>query len=110
LHPRAYAIVKRERRTGSLSNQFSDLLAQAGLRERKTHHKQKDGRASRRASAGLSFHSLRHTATSFLHEAGILAAVAQAFVGHDREAIPALYTHVGTESLLKAANALPELL
>jgi integrase len=58
----------------------------------------------------LSFHSLRHSATSFLHEAGIPAAVAQAFVGHDSEAIHALYTHVGAESLQKAANALPELL
>jgi integrase len=109
LHPRAYAIVKREGRSGSLSNQFSDLLAQAGLREKKTHHKTKDGRDVRRASEGLSFHGLRHTATSLLHAAGIPAAVAQAFVGHDSEAVHALYTHVGDESLQKAANAFPEL-
>jgi integrase len=110
LHPRAYEIVKREGRSGSLSNQFSDLLAQVGLREKKTHHKILNGRSARRHSTGLSFHSLRHTATSFLHEAGIPAAVAQAFVGHDSEAIHALYTHVGTESLQRAAKALPELL
>jgi integrase len=108
LHPRAYAIVKREERSGSLSNQFSDLLAQAGLREKKTHHKTKDGRSVRRQSNGLSFHSLRHTATSLLHQAGIPAAVAQAFVGHDSEAIHALYTHIGDENLQKAAYAFPE--
>jgi integrase len=109
LHPRAYAIVKTQGRSGPLSNRFSDLLAQAGLREKKTHHKTLNGRSARRQSTGLSFHGLRHSATSFLHEAGIPAAVAQAFVGHDSEAIHALYTHVGTESLQKAANALPEL-
>lgn len=110
LHPRAYAIVQAQGRSSSLSNQFSDLLAQAGLREKRTHHKTKDGRGVRRASESLSFHSLRHSATSFLHEAGIPAAVAQAFVGHDSAAIHALYIHVGTEALQKAANALPELL
>jgi integrase len=109
LHPRAYAIVKRECRSSSLSNQFSDLMAEAGLRQKKTHHKLLAGRSARRHSTGLSFHSFRHTATSLLHEAGIPAAVAQAFVGHDSQAIHAHYTHVGTESLRRAANALPEL-
>jgi integrase len=110
LHPRAYATLQAQGRTGSLSNQFSDLLAQAGLKPKATHHKIKDRQSVRRASSGLSFHSLRHSATSFLHAAGIPAAVAQAFVGHDSEAIHQLYTHIGTESLQKAANALPELL
>jgi hypothetical protein len=36
LHPRAYAILQAQGRSSSLSNQFSDLLAQAGLREKKT--------------------------------------------------------------------------
>jgi integrase len=110
LHPRAYAILQAQGRTGSLSNQFSDLLAQAGLREKNAHRKLFAGRSARRQTGALSFHSLRHTATSFLHEAGIPAAVAQAFVGHDSESIHAIYTHVGTESLRRAAGALPELL
>jgi integrase len=109
LHPRADEIVKRQGRSSSLSIQFSDLLAQAGLREKKTHHTKGAGRSAPRASTGLSFHCLRHTATSFLHEAGIPAAVAQAFVGHDSQAIHALYTHIGTENLRRAADALPEL-
>jgi integrase len=108
LHPRAYETVQAQGRSGSLSNQFSDLLAQAGLREKKTHHKIRAGRSARRQSTGLSFHSLRHTATSLLHQAGIPAAVAQAFVGHDSEAIHALYTHIGDENLQKAAYAFPE--
>ena len=31
----------------------------------------------------LSFHSLRRTATTLLHQAGIPAAVAQGVIGHD---------------------------
>jgi len=109
LHSRAYEIVKREYRSSSLSNQFGDLLAQAGLREKKTHHKTRDGRSVRRQSTGLSFHSLRHSATSLLHEAGIPAAVAQAFVGHDSEAIHRTYTHIGLSNLRQAANTFPAL-
>ena len=33
LHPRAFGIVERQRKTGHLSNQFADLLAQAGLKK-----------------------------------------------------------------------------
>jgi integrase len=75
LHPRAYAILGAQGRSGSLSNQFSNLLNQAGLREKTTHQKTKEGRSARRENTGLSFHSLRHSATSFLHAAGIPAAV-----------------------------------
>ena len=57
----------------------------------------------------LSFHSLRRTATTFLHEAGIPAAVCQALIGHDSEAIHELYVTVGREALTAAAAALPEL-
>jgi integrase len=109
LHPRAYAILQAQGRSGSLSNQFGDLLAQAGLRPKKSHRATGGGRSVQRTASQVSFHSLRHSVTSFLHEAGIPAAITQAYVGHDSEAIHALYTHVGTESLQKAANALPEL-
>jgi len=39
LHPRAFAIVEKQRRTGHLSNHFADLLAQAGLRRKQAHRK-----------------------------------------------------------------------
>jgi integrase len=110
IHPRAYSVVRRQKRSGSLSNQFSDLLAQAGLRQKKSHDKALNGRSARRQTGELSFHALRHTATSFLHAAGIPAAITQAFIGHDSETTHALYTHVGIENLVKAANALPEVL
>ena len=56
-----------------------------------------------------SFHSLRHTAVSLLKDAGIPDAVVMALVGHESAAISQRYTHVGKESLAKAAATLPEL-
>jgi integrase len=84
----------------TLSQWFIDLLAQAGLR------KGRNEKSDKRRVNGLSFHSLRHTAVTLLKDAGIPQASVQELIGHDT-AMSALYTHVGRESLLRAANALP---
>lgn len=109
LHPRAYEAVQKQGRANSVSNWFIDLLAQAGLREKQSHEGRGIGRDARRSGGNLSFHSLRHTAVSLLKDAGIPQAVVQELIGHDSEAMSALYTHVGAEALRKAAAALPEL-
>jgi integrase len=100
-------VVRSQRRSGTLSNQFSDLLAQAGLREKGSHKRKGKGRAEKRKSGGLSFHALRHTAVSLLKDAGIPEAVVMELVGHDSKAMSAHYTHVGTEALEKAVGSLP---
>jgi len=114
IHPRAFATVSRQGRTGNLSNQFSDLLAQAGLREKQARHKtdasQKEGRSGARAASGLSFHCLRHTAVSLLKEAGIPASVVMEYIGHDSEQMSQHYTHTGDEAMTKAAAAFPDIL
>ena len=92
-----------------LSRQFVELLAQVGLRKHKTHTSEGKGRGSARTVSTLSFHSLRRTATTLLHEAGIPAAVAQALIGHDSEAVHELYISVGREALQRAADSLPRL-
>jgi integrase len=109
LHPRAYAIAMRQRRTGTLSNQFAELLARAGLRKKPTHKKVGEGRDSRRSRSQLSFHTLRHTATTLLHDAGIPLAVAQQLIGHDSEEMHRHYINVGREALVRAAAALPDI-
>ena len=55
----------------------------------------------------LSFHSLRHTAVTMLHNAGVPMAVAQALTGHDSEAMHQLYISIGREALVDAATKLP---
>jgi len=79
LHPKAFNLLERHRNTGNLSDQFADLLAAAGLRQKRNHKSIGKGRGSRRDVEPLSFHSLRRTAATLLHEA-VPAAVAQALI------------------------------
>jgi integrase len=109
VHPKAFDLVDRQRKTGNLSNQFAGLLAAAGLRQKKNYKSTGKGRGKRRNVEPLSFHSLRRTATTLLHEAGVPSAVAQALIGHDSEAMHELYISVGREALEKATAALPEI-
>ncbi|MGA8660038.1 MAG: site-specific integrase [Chthoniobacterales bacterium] len=109
IHPRACATMERQGKSGNLSNQFADLLAEAGLRQKKNHKGEGKGRGALREVESLSFHSLRRTATTLLHQAGVPAAVAQALIGHDSEAIHQHYVSVGREALEKAAASLPDL-
>lgn len=108
LHRLACAIVEKQGKSGHLSNQFANILAKAGLRKKKTHRKTGEGRGANRDATGLSFHSLRHTSVTLMKEAGIPHAVVQEMIGHDSEQMSRHYTHVGTEALQKAANALPD--
>jgi integrase len=109
LHPRAGGIVKRQGKSGGLSRRFIELLAKAGLRERQSHRSRDIGRSSRRDAGELSFHSLRRTATTLLHEAGVPAAVVQSLIGHDSEEMHQLYIAVGKDALASAAATLPDL-
>jgi len=110
IHPRSFLIVNKQGKSGNLSNQFADLLAQAGLRKKQPHRKTTDsgvGSGVGSATGGLSFHCLRHTAVTLMKEAGVPEAVVMELVGHDSEQMSAHYTHVGREALEKAAAILP---
>ena len=112
VHPRAFETVTTQNgRTGTLSNQFADLLVSAGLREARHYPRSGGARrsSSKRASIELSFHSLRHTAVSLLKDAGVPDSVVQALVGHESAAMSHRYTHVGKESLSRATDAFPEI-
>jgi integrase len=110
LHPRACRLVESQNgRVVSLSNQFIDLLAEAGLRPPKTHERMYQGRSGPRNLSRLSFHSLRHTAVNLLKNSGVPHAIAQALVGHESEAVSQNYTHVGDESLAQALQKFPTL-
>jgi integrase len=110
VHPNASRIVDAQNgRVGTLSNQFSELLVDAGLREARNHKSRGIGRDGKRAGLELSFHSLRHTAVSLLKDAGVPDAVVMALVGHESAAMSARYTHVGKGALARAAKTLPEI-
>jgi integrase len=94
--------------SGTLSRQFSEILARAGLIEKKAHRSTGKGRGARRESGGLSFHCLRHTATSLLKNAGVSDVVAREIIGHDSESISRIYTHIEAGTLRKAVATLPD--
>jgi len=110
IHPRAFEVVGREGKTGTLSRQFAELLAQAGLAPKELHRKgaDGDGRQGRRRKSEISFHSLRYTVTSFLQSAGVGQAVSQEIVGHESEAIHAIYTRINRDTLQHAIDLLPD--
>jgi len=110
VHPRAYRTVsQRIGGAGTLSNEFADILAAAGLRVHRSESGKGTGRGSRRARSIVSFHSLRHTAVSFLKDAGIPEAAVMELIGHGSREMSQRYTHVGQEALRKATATLPEL-
>ena len=121
IHPQANQIVQNEGgRVSTLSRQFYDLMAEAELVPKRTHKKRKrkgeteaeeiDGRRRRKRMSPLSFHSLRHTATTMMKNAGQSPAIVEEFVGHDSAEMNRVYTHIEIEAMRKAGNAaLPDL-
>jgi len=112
LHPRSFATLSKTGKASALSGAFSDLLVQAGLRARRAprnHHSRGIGHSGRRTINELSFHSLRRTATTLLHEAGVPSTVAQALIGHDSEEVHSDYITIGREALRNAVNLLPSI-
>ncbi len=113
LHPRAFEAVMREGRAGTLSRQFGEIMAEAGLAAARTHKADAaggKGRDGRRAVSEISFHALRHTAVSLLKSAGVGEAVARDIVGHDSVEASRHYTHIEDSAKRSAVAKLPRLL
>lgn len=108
LFPSAFAAKQRSQYGGTLSNQFYEILVRAKLAVPRPHTANGEGRSAKRAPSVLSFHSLRHTATSMLKNAGISDSVARDIVGHESTAVSANYTHIDRATKLRALNKLPD--
>jgi integrase len=114
--PDAYAFPKAatmaEKHTGTISTKFYDeILAPAGLVEARPKVEAKlggKGRDARRQTSELSFHSLRHTFTTWLKSAGASNALAQMIVGHDSEVVSRGYTHLSADDTADAISKLPD--
>ncbi|MES2709321.1 MAG: tyrosine-type recombinase/integrase, partial [Verrucomicrobiota bacterium] len=111
LFPMSSAAAEASGTVGTLSNQFQKILTRCGLSESRSHEKKEGGkgRSGSRAASELSFHSLRHTATSLMKNAGISPALVQEFVGHDSKTISQNYTHIDLQALRTALSGLPDI-
>ncbi|VGO18225.1 tyrosine-type recombinase/integrase [Pontiella sulfatireligans] len=106
----SYDVIERQNgRVASLSNQFNKILVSAGLAPKRTHASQGKGRSTTREVNALSFHCLRHTATSLLKNAGVSEAVAMDIVGHDSKMISQNYTHIEENTKRKALDSMPDI-
>jgi len=109
LFPDAYAIASKEGSDSRLSQQFQAILVLAGMATERSKDATGKGRSIRRAVSDISFHSLRHTATSLLKNAGVPEAVAMDIIGHDSEVISRHYTHIESKAKRAALRKLPDL-
>lgn len=112
LFPKAAALVSRDGDVGRLSQGFYELLVSAGLAAERLAKDQKRGvgRDGRRERNPLTFHSLRHTATSLLKNAGVGEAVARDIIGHDSTEVSQHYTHIEESAKRDALDRLPDVL
>jgi integrase len=83
-------------------------MTDAGLARPRNHASIGKGRSNRRTFNELSFHSLRHTATSLMKDAGISPAIVQDIIGHESPAISAHYTHIGETAKRQAIALMPD--
>ncbi|HVU35703.1 MAG TPA: site-specific integrase [Opitutaceae bacterium] len=110
--PVSCALVEKDRDVGRLSQQFYELLVTAGLATARLGKDESRGvgRKGPRLRNELTFHSLRHTATSLLKNAGVSEAVARDIIGHDSEPISRHYTHIEASAMREAPDRLPDVL
>jgi integrase len=83
----------------SLSNQFREILTEAGLIEppREPRVGRGKGLTGAREISEVSFHSLRHSAVTMLKAAGVSDFMAREIVGHGSAAVSRQYTHLTTD-------------
>ena len=109
-NPNAYIFPRAAsaKRTASLSNQFREILTDAGLVEPRSHKATKQGRSQAREASEISFHSLRHSAVTMLKASGLTDVFAREIVGHESAAVSRQYTHLSTDDLRNAMQRLPD--
>ena len=107
--PAAYLAKERSHYGGTLSNQFHRILVAAGIAESRPHVSTGKGRSAKRQPSEFSFHSLRHSATSLLKNAGVSDVIVRDIIGHDSPAVSRVYTHIDDQTKKRALELLPDI-
>ena len=93
-----------------LSLSFSKLVTKAGIKSRLLRpHKSTEMPTRSHKVRSLTFHSLRHTATSCLANEGVPEDIRMKVLGHSDKAVHAKYTHHDEKALREAMTKLPKL-
>ena len=94
-----------QRNVSPLSKAFRKIMEEARIEQRVIRERSKSGRSVN----ALSFHSLRHSFSSILANAGIAEEVRMTLTGHTTRAIHRGYTHHELERLRDAVAVLPRI-
>ncbi|NWK55650.1 site-specific integrase [Verrucomicrobiaceae bacterium N1E253] len=86
-----------------LSVQFTNIMKKAGVSRGKSIN------TGGRTMYERSFHSLRHTLTSWLADSNVSPEIRMQILGHKSEDVHAIYTHLDDVTLKTAMNSIPEL-
>ena len=108
LFPASAVIANNSAGDSRLSQQFHAILVDAGMAKDRTKRETGKGHSGRRTVSAISFHSLRHTATSLLKNAGVSEAIAMDIIGHDSKAISRQYTHIDDAAKRAAFGKMPD--
>jgi integrase len=92
-----------------LSNQFHDLLVRAGLAKKRSKANTGRGHGTARKVSELSFHSLRHNATTAMKAAGVPEAVVRDLIGHESEIVSREYTQLDDSVKMAAIGKLGDI-
>jgi integrase len=95
-----------QRNASGLSNAFRRIMDQAHIEHREVRKRISKGG---RSVSALSYHSLRHSFTSALANAGIAEELRMALTGHTTRDIHRTYTHHELEALRDAVSVLPRI-
>lgn len=110
VHPEADRMMSEQKKAGTLSRQFNEILQRCNLVPKKLHRKNEKETGDRRQTVNpLSFHSLRHTAATMLRMTGSSEAVAREIIGHDSASVDRGYVHMDAGAMRDALNRLPKL-
>jgi integrase len=95
-----------QRNVSPLSKTFRKLMSQASVQNRKVREA---GKGAARTVYGLSFHSLRHSFSSILANAGVSEEMRMALTGHKSRDVHQRYTHHELERMRAAVSLLPRI-
>jgi integrase len=93
------------RKISPLSKAFQKIMEHAHIKQRVIRKRSEDG--SGRSVNALTFHSLRHSFTSLLANAGVSQELRMTLTGHTQADIHKIYTHHELQALQAAVAMLP---
>src|SRR5262249_48158489 len=95
-----------QRKISPLSKQFRKIIGQAHIKQSVIRKRNQSSRSGRNVYA-LSFHSLRHSFTSILANAGVSEEMRMALTGHKSRGVHQKYTHHEMEIFRAAIGIVP---